>query len=139
MDRKKWWLGWTMGSFGSMPALRMDLSEVRYTLNLTAPATALAIGQLDDDFPFDLAWVSGSRLGILHGQDQIALGQLQPQVETIDLGFNATDLALGDFIAGNSQTLEIAVLSSAGDLHLYGPGGQALPGGSDLFNRPGCR
>lgn len=106
-----------------------DLSApaLRRTLELPTPAAALAIGQLDEHYAYDLAILAGTDLYLLHGQDQFGADDLNAlRIERIPLGFSAVDLALGDFQAPDGQLLEIAVLASDGSLHLYDHQGQAL-------------
>lgn len=93
------------------------------TIALPSEASALAIGQLDDDYAFDLAIATANELIIAQGRDrQLSLdetkrAQVAPAgVERIALPFKVNALAMGDF-AKDSHS-DIALLSEAGRVHL---------------------
>jgi hypothetical protein len=88
--------------------------------------TALALGQLDEDYPIDLAMAANHQVLIMHGQDRRLSvhehSQGKPVVTTIeDLSPLAVlSLAVGDFI-GDSRS-ELAVLSEVGTVHFFARG-----------------
>ncbi len=86
---------------------------------LPKPAVALAIGELDDAFPYDLAIAAGSTLAILHGHDQLDVEASVATLETFALDFAPVSLALGDFRTNDAQTQEIALLGADGAIHLF--------------------
>ncbi len=97
------------GAFNSKPEV----------FQLRAEATALALGQLDDDYSLDLAVGAGSELLVLHGRDRkLSLdttrrSEVQPAIISRQwLSFRVQSLAVGNF-AGNDRT-DIAVLSEDG-------------------------
>jgi hypothetical protein len=90
--------------------------------DLPATAAALALGQLDDDYPMDVAAVAGSDLVILHGRDRFLT--LDAKYRTITpeadvsrhlMPFQMKSLAVGDFGAGRGA--EIALLTDDGAVH----------------------
>lgn len=91
-------------------------SPERYPL--PAPAIDLEMGQLDDAFPYDLAVVAGKTLVILHGGDDLAREKITSSLEMIPLDFEPISLALGDFLGGDGQTIEIALLDANGELRI---------------------
>lgn len=107
-------------------------AQAQNLVRLPEAISGLAIGQLDEDFPFDLALTSGEGLYLLYGPDQFSNPALTDlRVEGIALGFAVRSLALGDFQAEPEQHLEIALLSAQdGSLHLLDRSGQPLEGSS---------
>jgi hypothetical protein len=96
---------------------------------LPAPATELAIGQLDDDAAQDLAAVAGSEVLILHGRVSALTRGLEEgfeevlgRVETVRLPFAVQRLALGEFIWDRESRQEIAALSADGSVHIVARG-----------------
>ncbi|MBN1261635.1 MAG: right-handed parallel beta-helix repeat-containing protein [Anaerolineae bacterium] len=85
---------------------------------LPAPVTALAIGQLDAAYPFDLAIIAGQELHILYSSDQFIVEQSPSRLITHPLEFAPLSLALGDFLGDDRQTLEIALLDAGGRVHI---------------------
>lgn len=93
--------------------------------SIPAPATALAVGQLDDGFENDLAIAAGTELVIVHGRDRrLSLDEIRQaqtpaaSVERRPLPFQIKSLALGDFVEDPAHRTDIAILSEAGELHL---------------------
>ncbi|MCB9446641.1 MAG: right-handed parallel beta-helix repeat-containing protein [Ardenticatenaceae bacterium] len=96
---------------------------------LPAPATNLAVEQLDPDGLFDVALTAGQTLLILHGRDQFTLEPSAPAaLESFSLAFMPTSLALGNFLSGNALPVEIALPDSAGQIHLFSPTGEEVGG-----------
>ncbi|MBP1688278.1 MAG: hypothetical protein H6Q33_4421, partial [Deltaproteobacteria bacterium] len=104
------------GTFADPPA----------TIRLSAPPAALALGQLDDDYPFDLAIAAGIEVLIVHGIDSVeqahstaATMSLALQIDSLRVQAPIEALVLDDF-AGDSRN-ELAVLDTDGVLRLLGP------------------
>lgn len=92
-------------------------------IGLPAEALALVLGQLDEDYPVDLAVAAGSELMIVHGRDRKlsldAASQTsvpRASISHISFSFAITSIAVGDF-TGNNRT-EIALLSADGMVRL---------------------
>lgn len=91
------------------------------TFNLPAKANALALGQLDDDYPIDLAVAAGRELIIIHGRDRkLSLDETsraavpQASISRWTLPFTVRSMAIGDF-SGNHRN-DIALLSGDGEV-----------------------
>ncbi len=104
---------------GAKGALKVE-PEV---MPLPAPATALALGQLDDEYTFDLAVAAGNELLIVHGRDRkMTLSEslrsdVKPAViERIPCNFEIASLAIGRFT--NERNDAIAMLATNGVVHL---------------------
>ncbi|HWP42615.1 MAG TPA: FG-GAP-like repeat-containing protein, partial [Blastocatellia bacterium] len=85
---------------------------------MQAEVTALAIGQLDNSYEFDLAIAAGAEVLIVHGRDRYSpLAEVQqgeaspPLVTRFGSGFHIASLALGDFVWDREHWTEIALLS----------------------------
>ncbi len=86
-------------------------------LSLPSESRSLAIGQLDDDYPVDMAVAAGGDVLIVHGRDRKA-AQAQPaRVTRLSGLFSITSLAIGDF-TGDLRN-EIALLSGDGKCHVF--------------------
>ncbi len=92
-------------------------------IGLPAEATALALGQLDDDYPMDLVAAASNELVIVHGRDRkLSLDNSsradapQASISQISFPFAITSIAIGDFTG--SRRMEIALLSADGVVHL---------------------
>jgi len=92
---------------------------------LPAAATALALGQLDDDYPYDLAIAAGNELVIVHGRDRrLSLDETQqaevPEANLERQSFSATvtGLAVGNFLVEKERRAEIAVMAEDGALYV---------------------
>jgi hypothetical protein len=97
---------------GPEGALRSKPEE----FSLSAEATSLALGQLDDDYPMDLAVGAGSELLIVRGRDRkLSLDEAQrAEVNKAVINrqlfpFAITSLAVGNFTGDNRN--EIALLA----------------------------
>lgn len=95
-------------------------------ISMPAAPTALALGQLDDDYPMDLAVGAGSELFIIHGRDrklsfdEIRRATVPPaQVERRTFDFEIRSIAAGDFRGANETGL--AVLATDGKVCLISP------------------
>ena len=93
------------------------------TFDLQADASALALGQLDEDYPIDLAIAAGRELMIVHGRDRkLSLDEKsraevpQASISRGSLPFTVRSLAIGDF-SGNNRN-DVALLSDDGAIHL---------------------
>jgi hypothetical protein len=90
---------------------------------LPAVATSLALGQLDDQYEYDLAIAAGKELMIVSGRDRkLSLNaDRQSTVKAADVskqtfGFEIHSIAIGDFEEGNKQ--EIALLCGDGKIRI---------------------
>lgn len=117
------------------------------TFDVDAAVNALALGQLDDSYEWDLAAAAGNNLLILHGRDRkLTLDSRrraaapQARIESLALGGPIADLAAGNFVGDNRS--ELAVLSTTGSLQLLERDGSnwtpqtvrsAVSGSSKLF------
>jgi len=100
------------------------LSRPPETIALSDEPVALALGQLDDDYPMDLAVATRSDLLIIHGRDRKLSLEESVQAEVPDaittryaLSFAPVSIAIGDFAGGNES--EIALLAGDGSVHLF--------------------
>ncbi len=111
--------------------------------DLPAPAVALAFGQLDDDYPYDLAAVAGRSLIVLRGVDHLAVDRAAPTLESVDLDFEAVSLTIGDW--NYDQSRGIALLGADGQVRVANsvsisdltfdvlPGSQPVSGSAQLL------
>jgi hypothetical protein len=93
-------------------------------LDLPAPASALALGQLDEDYPVDLAVAAGRQLIVVHGRDRklsldlVSQSQVKPAVtDRYLLGYEAKSMAIGDFTG--KQRDQIALVAGDGSTHVW--------------------
>ncbi len=93
--------------------------------DMPAEVTALAIGQLDSSYEYDLAIAAGYELAILHGRDRHSplddsdqAENANPALERIGLGFAINSIAVGDFLWDREHKSELALLSESGEVHL---------------------
>ena len=93
------------------------------SLALPSQATALAIGQLDEDYPADLAIAAGHDLLIMHGRDRkLTLEQIKRDevsravISRRSFPFFITSIAVGDFTLDRS--MDVAMLSDERALYL---------------------
>jgi Tol biopolymer transport system component len=100
---------------GPEGALRSKPEE----FSLSADATSLALGQLDDDYPMDLAVGAGTELLIVRGRDRkLSVDETQRAevreavINRQSFSFAITSVAIGDF-AGDNRA-EIALLAEDG-------------------------
>ena len=119
------------------------------TIPLPAPATVLAIGQLDDHYALDIAAACGSTLVLVHGRDRaLSLSPRPPtagtplplsnaseagagegeggrgegvRATTHPLPYAISALALGNFILEEGYSQELALLSPDGVVHVVAP------------------
>ena len=91
--------------------------------SLPAPANQLALGQLDNEYPIDLAISAGHSLLIIHGRDRRLTLDNERQaevprakIETRSFPTAIVSIAVGDFI-GNQQP-SIAALTDDGKLQV---------------------
>jgi hypothetical protein len=92
---------------------------------LPAPTTALALGQLDEDYSTDLAVAAGNKLLIVHGRDrQLSLDESRqaavPPTTTdqFSFPFTITSIAAGNFLQEQDHRVELALLAEDGSVHL---------------------
>ena len=96
-------------------------------ISLPAEATALALGQLDLEYPIDLAVAAGNKLLIVHGRDRrlssspARRAEVPPAtVEQRSFPFTIASIVVGDFTG--SPWREIALLAEDGTVHLLEAG-----------------
>ena len=87
------------------------------TVSLPHESKAIALGQLDDEFPVDIAVAAGRELIIIHGRDRKRLDSDRPAVTRLAVSYSIAGLAVGDF-AGDLRH-EIALLSGDGVCHVF--------------------
>jgi uncharacterized repeat protein (TIGR01451 family)/CSLREA domain-containing protein len=95
---------------------------------LPTEATALALGQLDDKLPIDLAVAAGNDVVIIHGVSELAPKEesasafYQSQIERISFPYFVASVATGDFIPDRDYRVELALLSDDGSVHIIARG-----------------
>ncbi len=82
------------------------------TIALPAPATSLALGQLDDSYEMDLAVAAGNDLVIVHGRDRkLSIDEEErakvapPEVETRAMPFTLSSIAIGNFTRNDQDQI----------------------------------
>jgi len=86
---------------------------------LTAPATSFAFDDLDGDGRPDVGMVTGQHISILHASG--AAGK--PELETLSLAISAVAVTTGFFVHDRGWRRQIAVLDTAGAVHVVAHGG----------------
>ena len=86
---------------------------------LTAPPTSFAFDDLDGDGRPDVVMVAGHSIAILHASG--ASGK--PELETLSLPISAVAVTTGFFVHDRSWRRQIAVLDTAGSVHVVAHGG----------------
>jgi hypothetical protein len=88
---------------------------------LPAEANSLALGQLDDEYMYDLAIAAGREVVVVHGRDRkLSLDSerqktvKQADVESRVFSFDVKSITIGDFTGSHEH--EIALLSGDGEL-----------------------
>ena len=104
-------------------------------ISLPSPATAIAIGQLDEDFERDIAVAATREVVIVHGRDRHLTSKTgprtsiaQPKLTRSSLPFEIRSMAIGDFNGDQQATL--ALLSDSGAVHFMNPA--APPAGNGI-------
>lgn len=99
-------------------------------INLPRESKAIAIGQLDNESPFDIAVAAGRELLIIHGRDRSPsfvegkrLSSEAPAITRVAVSFSIASLAVGDFAGDLRQ--EIALLSNDGACRIFQRDAQA--------------
>jgi VCBS repeat-containing protein len=93
---------------------------------LPSEATALALGQLDEDSPIDLAVAAGSELLIVHGRDRGLWLPVKPVTpppvnkERVSFPFTIASMVAGDFVWEGDQREEVALLTADGTVRVVG-------------------
>lgn len=95
---------------------------------LSAPATAIAFGALDDDPLVDLAVAAGGEITIVHGTGRKAPTPLAARIERISVSYKAVGVAIGHFVWDRSGREEFSVLAEDGSVQIFAR--------SDLDTRP---
>lgn len=106
------------------------IHAVPETVPMPAEVTSLAIGQLVGGHEADLVAATRERLLLVHGRDRRSAldaatrAAVPPaQVETIELDWGASAVAVGDFVAGEELNIELAVLDERGLVRILDPAG----------------
>jgi CSLREA domain-containing protein len=91
-------------------------------------ASSLALGRLDEDRFEDVAMVAGGRLYVQHGDrgtvsaKRLAADKKAGKLESVELPFDVSSVALSDFIWDRDQRMELAVSSGDGSVRVLGRG-----------------
>lgn len=100
------------------------LNAAPETITLPSESQSIALGQLDDNFPVDIAVAAGRDLLIVHGRDRKHstadgknLDAEPPVVTRLTVSFSIACLAIGDFTGDLRH--EIALLSDDGVCHVF--------------------
>lgn len=106
---------------------------------LSGPATAVAIGNLDEDFYADIAVASGNDLTVIHGRGHVGpwdlvkpVGIKRPSavIETRRMPVSITSMTVGRF--GEKRGTSLAMLGSDGNIYNLESAGEKVP----TNNRP---
>ena len=92
------------------------LNAAPEAISLPSEARSIAIGQLDDDYPVDIAVAAGRDLLVVGGRDRKRDAQ-EPRVTRVATPFSSTSVAIGDFTGDLGN--EIALLSDDGKCHVF--------------------
>src|SRR5437588_5055882 len=99
------------------------------TLSMPGTVTALALGQLDNEYEVDLAVGAGTQLIVVHGRDRkLSLDDEQQQkvpparIETRSIGSSIKSLVIGDF--ANDHQPAVALLTQDGQVEVINPSGE---------------
>ncbi|MGA9773839.1 MAG: BACON domain-containing carbohydrate-binding protein [Blastocatellia bacterium] len=97
------------------------INAVPEIISLSAESKSIAIGQLDNDFPVDIAVASGRELVMVHGRNRSLEGTQfntqTPRVSRLTVSSEIAVLAVGDF-TGDFRP-EIALLSDDGMCRVF--------------------
>jgi CSLREA domain-containing protein len=85
---------------------------------LTAAATSLAIGQLDDDEPMDILATGSGKVAIIHGAYPENGVSKAGQVEVLNQGFDVAAARVGNFVWDRENRPEIALLGGDGSVRI---------------------
>ncbi|MEK6300258.1 MAG: C25 family cysteine peptidase [Acidobacteriota bacterium] len=85
-------------------------------ISLPSEARSIAIGQLDDNYPVDIAVAAGRELLVVDGRDRKRDAQ-PPRVTRLAVPFTIASLAIGDFTGDLGN--EIALLADDGRVHVF--------------------
>jgi hypothetical protein len=113
-----------VGTSGPKPAVLMfsgstqGLSPIGQ-FALAAPATSFAFDDLDGDGRPDMVMVTGQSIAVLHASG--AAGK--PELETLSLPISAVAVVTGFFVHDRGWRRQIAVLDTAGTVHVVAHGG----------------
>ena len=94
------------------------LSKALAEYQLSAPASAIEFGGLDDDSYMDVAVADGSELTVVHGWGRKEQVAPESRVERVNVGPGLRGLALGEFEWDRQGRTEIAALTYDGTVHV---------------------
>jgi uncharacterized repeat protein (TIGR01451 family) len=98
------------------------IKSVPEIISLPAEAKSIALGQLDGDYPVDIAVAAGHNLLIVHGRDrklpfvEAKGSDAQPVITRLSFSFSILSMAIGDFVGDAAQ--EMVLLSDDGAARL---------------------
>lgn len=108
-----------------LDSVRGILSASAEVFPLPADATAMAVGQLDEEYENDVIVASGAELILISGRDprRVAAesGEAVARVHRRSFPFEIRSLALGYFRLGGKSPMEIALLGTDAAIHLLTP------------------
>ncbi len=90
--------------------------------HLSAPASAIEFGGLDDDPFMDVAVAAGSEVLVVHGWGRKENVAPESRVERVNVGSSVRGLALGQFVWDRQGRSEIAALTNDGTVHVVEQG-----------------
>lgn len=103
---------------------------------LAADATAIAVGQLDEEYENDVIVASGAELVLISGHDPLRVtakpGEAVARVHRRSFPFEVRSLALGYFWPRRSPPMDIALLGSDAAIHLLTPPSEADESGASF-------
>src|ERR1043165_3964664 len=94
------------------------LSKALAQYQLSAPASAIEFGGLDNDSYMDIAVADGSELTVVHGWGRKEQVSAESRLERVNVGPDVRGLALGEFEWDREGQSEIAALTSDGTVHM---------------------
>src|ERR1044072_7157177 len=94
------------------------LSKALAQYQLSAPASAIEFGGLDNDSYMDIAVADGSELTVVHGWGRKEQVSAESRLERVNVGPDVRGLALGEFEWDREGQSEIDALTSDGTVHM---------------------
>jgi hypothetical protein len=97
-----------------------EFSNALAEYRLSAPASGIEFGGLDDDSFMDVAVASGGEVLVVHGWGRKEQVTTDSRVERFNVGPGVRGLALGEFTWDRQGRTEIAALTYDGTVHIVG-------------------